>query len=328
MKRHLLNVCLLLGMMVSCLMVSIKANAANVTYETIKVTNLDSLLEYDRDVALSWSHRWGFKKDVVEEGVVYGKFTLAKNSYVRIKIFLDSETKQSYESENNFLLFANESMAIPILGIGVDYGEEDEWIELSAGTYYVVLTGKLDKKSEARYTTKICIGATPVKGAVSVKMEPINKYKKVRVTVNQKLSKDAEIYYKKGRQSGLNKYNSTPLAPGVTSFVVDANDVYTVKVVVPSTEAFNDGLSVYLYPRVKLIDTKKPTVTGVKNEKVYRKTVTIKFKDKGSGIKSAKLNGKKIKTGKKVKKVGKYKLVVIDKAGNKTTVRFRIAKKK
>ena len=71
-------------------------------------------------------------------------------------------------------------------------------------------------------------------------------------------------------------------------------------------------------------DTKAPKVTGVKNNKTYSKKVTIKYSDDVSGIKSAKLNGKRIKSGKKVKKAGDYTLVVTDKAGNKTTVKFSI----
>ena len=75
-------------------------------------------------------------------------------------------------------------------------------------------------------------------------------------------------------------------------------------------------------------DKTKPTVKGVRNKKIYKKEVTIKFSDKQSGIKKATLNGKKIKTGKKVKKNGKYILKVYDKAGNCTTVKFTIKLKK
>lgn len=70
------------------------------------------------------------------------------------------------------------------------------------------------------------------------------------------------------------------------------------------------------------IDTTKPSVSGVANKKVYKSARTIKFSDKGSGIKKAMLNGKAIKTGHKVTKKGSYTLVVSDKAGNKKTVKF------
>ena len=70
-------------------------------------------------------------------------------------------------------------------------------------------------------------------------------------------------------------------------------------------------------------DVTKPTVQGVKNGKKYSKAVKIKCKDK-YGIKSILLNGKKVKSGKKVAKKGSYKLVVTDKAGNQTRVKFKI----
>ncbi len=73
------------------------------------------------------------------------------------------------------------------------------------------------------------------------------------------------------------------------------------------------------------VDKKKPT-TNIKNKKVYKKAVKITFKDSISGIKKATLNGKKIKSGKKVKKNGKYTLKIYDKAGNVKTVKFTIKK--
>ena len=75
------------------------------------------------------------------------------------------------------------------------------------------------------------------------------------------------------------------------------------------------------------IDKTKPTIKGVKNKKTYKKSITIKFSDK-SGIKKATLNGKKIKSGKKIKKNGKYTLIVIDKAGNVNKIKFVVKIKK
>lgn len=76
------------------------------------------------------------------------------------------------------------------------------------------------------------------------------------------------------------------------------------------------------------IDSKSPTIKGVKNNKVYRSTVKIKVYDK-NGIKSVSLNGKKLKVSKTYtfKKKGKYKLKVMDKAGNSKQVSFSIKKK-
>jgi hypothetical protein len=71
-------------------------------------------------------------------------------------------------------------------------------------------------------------------------------------------------------------------------------------------------------------DTKKPTVSGVKNGETYKNSVKITFKDKTSGVASATLNGKAIKSGKKVTKSGNYTLKVTDRAGNTKTVKFKL----
>lgn len=75
-----------------------------------------------------------------------------------------------------------------------------------------------------------------------------------------------------------------------------------------------------------IIDKTKPTIKGVANGKTYNKTVKIKYSDKLSKIKEVKLNGKKIKNGKKVSKNGKYTVIATDKAGNKTKIKFTIKK--
>ncbi len=75
--------------------------------------------------------------------------------------------------------------------------------------------------------------------------------------------------------------------------------------------------------RVKFtIDTTAPQ-TSVKS-KTYKNKVKITYFDKISGIKSAKLNGKKIKSGMVVKRPGRYKLVLTDRAGNEKKVIFHV----
>lgn len=74
------------------------------------------------------------------------------------------------------------------------------------------------------------------------------------------------------------------------------------------------------------IDNKCPKISGVKNGKTYGKAVTIKVSDTGN-IQSIKLNKKKIKSGYKVQKNGKYTVVATDKSGNSTTIKFTIKDK-
>lgn len=72
------------------------------------------------------------------------------------------------------------------------------------------------------------------------------------------------------------------------------------------------------------IDMTKPIIKGVKNGKTYYSAQTVRFLDAGSGVRKATLNNKKISSGTKITKKGSYTLRVIDKAGNKKTVKFKI----
>lgn len=133
-----------------------------------------------------------------------------------------------------------------------------------------------------------------------------NVIKKVSIKRNGKTYKDDEIYTVKGKTYD-NTYNKF-------AFVKDGK--YVVK-----TTLINDAVSTLKFT----VDRTKPT-TNMK-AKTYKKTSKgkkITFKDATSGIKKATLNGKKIKSGKVVKKTGKYTLIITDKAGNKKTVKFRI----
>lgn len=71
------------------------------------------------------------------------------------------------------------------------------------------------------------------------------------------------------------------------------------------------------------VDQTKPKA-NVENNKTYKSGKKITFSDKTSGIQSAKLDGKNIGSGYKIKKKGTHKLVLTDKAGNKQTIKFKI----
>lgn len=74
----------------------------------------------------------------------------------------------------------------------------------------------------------------------------------------------------------------------------------------------------------KPLDKSAPLVNGIKNGKIYKKAVTVTFRDSGSGVKEAKLNGKVIRSGKRITKNGKYTLKVMDRAGNAKTIKFTV----
>lgn len=71
------------------------------------------------------------------------------------------------------------------------------------------------------------------------------------------------------------------------------------------------------------VDSTKPTV-NLKSGKTYKKGQKITFKDATSGIKSAKLDGKTVKSGTKLSKKGNHLLVITDKAGNQTKIKFKV----
>lgn len=71
------------------------------------------------------------------------------------------------------------------------------------------------------------------------------------------------------------------------------------------------------------VDNTAPTA-NVKAGKSYKKGYKLTFSDKVSGIKTAKLDGKTVKSGTKVTKKGKHTLVLKDKAGNTKTIKFTI----
>lgn len=110
--------------------------------------------------------------------------------------------------------------------------------------------------------------------------------------------------------------DGTPVASQITSNDLSAEGEHIIKAI---DFTGNSTTINFVY------DETKPTIKGVINKKAYTSARTIKFSDK-YGIKSAKLNGKTIKTNKKISKNGTYTLKVTDNAGNITTVKFKIKK--
>ena len=119
-----------------------------------------------------------------------------------------------------------------------------------------------------------------------------------------------------GAQSAVTSFTVNGKQQATNRFSTNQDGKYTV--IVQSATGQTKKISF-------CIDKQKP-ITNIKNKKTYKKTVQIRFKDKISGIKKATLNGKKIKSGKKVKKNGKYTLKIYDKAGNVKKIKFTIKK--
>lgn len=77
---------------------------------------------------------------------------------------------------------------------------------------------------------------------------------------------------------------------------------------------------------VSIIDITEPEIEGVEDGLSYVKPITITWSDEQSGIDMNRttLNGKKVKSGIKIKDEGKYVLKVYDKVGNSSIVKFNM----
>lgn len=131
---------------------------------------------------------------------------------------------------------------------------------------------------------------------------------------NKAYKKNVEV--KVSSEGTISSFKVNGVDQMTNSFYAKKNGKYQIDI----ETAFGQKKSLTFF-----VDRKKPT-TNIKNKKTYKKTVKITFKDKISGVKKATLNGKKIKSGKKVKKNGNYTLKIYDKAGNVKTVKFTIKK--
>lgn len=126
-------------------------------------------------------------------------------------------------------------------------------------------------------------------------------------------------YYRKTKtvkaksQGVITSFKVNNVSQETNSYQAKKDGTYTVKIKMLAGNTKNVKF---------VIDKTKPT-TNIK-EKTYKKKVKITFKDKTSGVKSATLNGKKIKSGKVVSKKGNYTLKITDKAGNVRAVKFSI----
>lgn len=104
------------------------------------------------------------------------------------------------------------------------------------------------------------------------------------------------------------------------TFTAKDSGIYSVRI------TDNHGNNTMEKIEIDNIDITEPEIEGVEDKTTYKKPVTITWLDEQSGIDmdKTKLNGKKVKSGVKVKKEGKYVLEVYDKVGNGVTVEFNI----
>jgi hypothetical protein len=277
-------------------------------------------------------------KDVKED---YFSFTLEKDSWV----YLGAAYSQfDYNGGSTHItIYSNASMSNVKAEYGCGYWEYTKnyngfW---KAGTYYVYVRTYLANYSSFNGNVNIIGAAIPTSKIFTYTTKVSKKQDSATITMKCALGDYAKYVQFRPDTNGSEDLNNTAYwkqnlignwydGDEYTQVLDKKNGSYSTTVTANGkvtfmfqTTAGDRYAGTY---KVTGIDTTKPTVSGVANGKTYKKAVTIKFSDQGSGIKSATLNGKKIKTGKKVSANGTYKLVVTDNAGNKKTVKFTIKK--
>lgn len=256
----------------------IKAEAA--AFEDIPVYMVDDMRDYDRNIGLSWKLDWSLNsKAGVAEQCRYAKFSLEKDSIVRIK--MSTENKKAYATNEYFRLYGNETMGVPMADNDIGYGKGDDYFHLKAGTYYIQCGSKVYMSGISNHTTKIMIGAVPEDKAVEVKHTASADRTKMTVTVNQKFATEL-----RGATWCEGKYTSMPSKSwsldAANSFTVTKNGWYTVRLQSKTTVAWDKEIAHYVYINVTGIgEGAKKGITYTSNNLQY-KLVKKGFDGKGT----------------------------------------------
>ena len=245
----------------------VKVEAA--AFEDIPVYVVDDMRDYDQKIGLSWKLDWNLNRGQgVTEQCRYAKFSLAKDSIVRIK--MATENRKACAAEDYFRLYGNETMAVPITDNDIRYDEGDDYLLLKAGTYYVQCGSKLYMEGASRHSTKIMIGAVPEDKAVEVKQATSTDKRKVTITVTQKFATELRgATWHEGKLTSM-PYGSQKLDQ-TNSFTVDKNGWYTVCIQSKSSVPWNKDIEYYAYIHVTGIgEGAKKGITYTSNNLKYK----------------------------------------------------------
>lgn len=278
MKKYVVT--LLLALISVFVLNPITAEAATPNFEEIPITVVDDMRGYDTKVNLSCQYEWG--KNPVKEAnaniygeTAYGKFTLKEDSIVRVKMYVTGTTWIT--TGRFFKIYGNNTMAVPLMeqDLSTSYAG-DQYIELKAGTYYTECGWKRGDPSIDYHTTKVMIGAIPVRKAIEVNQVVDTKKKKITLTATQKFADPCNVTAKwcKGKVSGM-PYNATKVDVVDDTVVIKldkkAKGWYTVEFVSDSTVLWGRDITkqAHVY------------VTGIKKAATKGKTYTkdnVKYK--------------------------------------------------
>lgn len=186
----------------------------------------------------------------------------------------------------------------------------------------------MTETSSAELLKQYNLSAEDLEGMVEYCKVTVTFPKAVTVTNGTKAD-DNTVFWdtSKNKETQVIYAYTVPVEEGTIDDIV-ASDVATIeKQIKESVKDVTENVK----------DTKKPVFAGVKNNKSYKKQITIYVKDDTS-IKNVKVNGKsvklsKVKKGKykgyykfTLKKKGSYKIVATDTAGNQKSIKIKIKK--
>jgi hypothetical protein len=307
--------------------------------------NLDDIALVEPQV----TYTWVTDDDATEEYIA--KFEVKQDSFLYLAETQVSRETLSTLNGGRVAIYSDRTFLDSVID-SLSGTDEYACTFVKAGIYYLHIwsaqnDGTLHYKTPAQVTAAISVIPTNKVLTYDIKVNKNKSAATITFTNNigNVMLKDARIANSDISDVDINASDWNESNDGVTKFTFDgfdrttykvtSNGTYTIRLAYSYNSWWDTYKGISYTIKVKGLDNTKPTVSGVKNKKTYTKAVTIKASDKGSGLKSATLNGKKIKVSKlksgyKVSKAGTYTLKVTDKAGNTKTIKFTIksAKKK
>lgn len=251
------------------------------TFEDIKVYTVDDMTNFDQTIGLSWQKQWSLNSDAgVTKQVYYGKFTLAQDSIVRIKLYTMDE--EAFAADDFFRLYGTSAMVAPLVENNIQYGEGDDWVILKAGTYYAECGTEKYMKSTSDHVTKVLIGAVPLSKAVKVEQIASADRTKMTVKLTPYYANEFSVKrWKEGKLESVSTYGSTDIDAS-NAFTVTKNGWYSVTMKARSTVAWNQEVEYTIHVKVSGIGAgAKKGVTYKVNNLKY-KVVKAGFDGKGT----------------------------------------------
>ena len=189
---------------------------------------------------------------------------------------------------------------------------------------YTFVTSQLQSATEDKVSSQDIAVFSSLKNISLVDAAVKDTYQlftRKKLSFNIAREKNTDYYYKilsKGQNDSAGKWIKMS-----TDRITVSPKKYNEKSIRILFKAINGSESTIKKTPGFVMDTKKPTVTGVKNATFYRKKRTIRVSD-NCGDCEVRLNGKPMKQTVTVQKRGLYLLTASDPAGNQRTVLFAL----